>query len=560
MRVDSTISGTGIALNSGTVVFGDNANLVNTSNFIVNGGAISLVNNNASDLINLGQHLTMNKDLDLMVDVDLANKSMDRISAESLNGDGFINVKQMNMLSDAQENETRVEFANEALKENVKTDIKTVSYSPIWKYGVSYDKTTGEFVFNKGGFGSGTGTGGNYNAYNPAIMSSPVATQIGGQLTVSHTISEAFEHSDWYFRLPKADRFARSHANEYAIAASTDYNGNLGRYSTNYSNEGIWARPFATFENVALSGGPKVNVMSYGTIAGGDSDFRKLSNGWSYVSSAYVSYNGSQFSYDGVSSTFNGGMLGMTGTLYKGNFYTALTATAGAGFTETHNAYGKEDVTMLMGGVASKSGYNIELNDGKFIIQPNLLMSYSFVSTLNYTNAAGIRMDNDPMHTIQIAPSIRFIGNTKGGWQPYGTVGMVWNVMNNTNVTANGITLPQMSTKPYVEYGVGLQKLWNDNFSAYGQAVMRNGGRTGVALSFGFKWNVGRDHSDTKQKVMAQPDKKIIQKSLPAVQKTAPVPDSRKILKQLSVSNCAHLGLKLNRTSRTSDSGVMKAL
>ena len=66
---------------------------------------------------------------------------------------------------------------------------------------------------------------------------------------------------------------------------------------------------------------------------------------------------------------------------------------------------------------------------------------------------------------------IRFIGNTKGGWQPYASVGMVWNLLNETNATADGVKLPEMHTKPYVEYGVGLQRTWADKFSAYGQAL-----------------------------------------------------------------------------------------
>ena len=570
MFVNSTISGTGVALNNGVLTFGYNANLAHSSNFIVNGGTINLVNNRAFDSINLGQQMTMNKDLDLLVDVDLANSTMDKISADTLVGEGFINVKYMNVLSDAKENKTRVEFANEALKNNVKTEVKTLSFSPIWMYGVDYDKSTGEFLFTKGG----NGAGGGYQAFNPAVLSSPVATQISGHLTMTQTISEAFEHSDWYFRLPKNDRFARMHGNEYAI--STDYNGNLGRLSTNYANEGIWTRPYATFESVNLGGGPKVNVMSYGTIVGGDSDFRKLSHGWAYVSSAYVGYNGSQFNYNGVSTTSNGGMLGMTGTFYKGNFYTALTATAGAGFSETHNMYGKEDITMLMGGIASKSGYNIELNDGKFIIQPNLLMSYSFVGTFNYTNSGGVKIDNDPMHTIQIAPSLRFIGNTKHGWQPYATVGMVWNVMNDTHSTANGIRLPEMSTRPYIEYGVGLQKLWNDNFSAYGQAVMRNGGRTGVALTAGFKWSIGKDSAKTfeKQKVQTPvqefkelPVSTVMRAPLPKVETPSPQAlqsecKERKIIKQLSSMDKSRLlsGSSVARTSLTLEQGVLKTL
>ena len=43
-----------------------------------------------------------------------------------------------------------------------------------------------------------------------------------------------------------------------------------------------------------------------------------------------------------------------------------------------------------------------------------------------------------------------------------------------------------MSIKPYVRYGVGLQKSWNDKYSAFAQAFVTNGGRNGVGLQAGF--------------------------------------------------------------------------
>ena len=92
------------------------------------------------------------------------------------------------------------------------------------------------------------------------------------------------------------------------------------------------------------------------------------------------------------------------------------------------------------------------------------------------------------MHTIQINPNIKFIGNLEHGWQPYASVGMMWNLMNETNVKANGVDLPNMHTKPYVEYGLGVQKHMGDSFSGYAQAMVRNGGRTGIAFTAGFRW------------------------------------------------------------------------
>ena len=98
---------------------------------------------------------------------------------------------------------------------------------------------------------------------------------------------------------------------------------------------------------------------------------------------------------------------------YKGNFFTGLTLNAGANVGEANTAYGNDNFTMLMAGIANKTGYNIELADGKFIIQPNVQLSYSFVNTFDYTNAAGVKMNSDPLNAIQVEPGIKFIGNLK---------------------------------------------------------------------------------------------------------------------------------------------------
>ena len=68
---------------------------------------------------------------------------------------------------------------------------------------------------------------------------------------------------------------------------------------------------------------------------------------------------------------------------------------------------------MFVTGIGNKLGYNFEFKDGKFIIQPNLLLSYTFVNTFDYTNAAGLKIKSDPLHALQIAPGIKFIMNTE---------------------------------------------------------------------------------------------------------------------------------------------------
>ena len=199
--------------------------------------------------------------------------------------------------------------------------------------------------------------------------------------------------------------------------------------------------------------------------------------------------------------------MGITESFYKKNFFTAISANVGAGFAEAQTMYGHDDMTMLMAGIASKTGYNFEFKEGRFIIQPSLIMSYSMINTFDYTNSAGVRIDSDPLHTIQLSPNVKFIANLKHGWQPYASVGMVYNLMNETKVTANNVKLPECTTRPYVEYGIGVQKHFGETFSGYGQAMVRNGGRNGIALTAGFRWALGGKKVKKDNKNVIKDDK-----------------------------------------------------
>lgn len=274
-------------------------------------------------------------------------------------------------------------------------------------------------------------------------------------------------------------------------------------------------------------------------MAGFDTDFHEHKHGWHSVGTGYVGYNGNQLHYNGVRTTMNGGLLGYTHTMYKGNFWSALTLSAGASVGESRTMYGKEDFTSLMAGVGSKTGYNFEFKEGKYILQPIMFMSYTFVNTFDYTNAAGVKIKPSPAHSIQLNPSVRFITNTRNGWQPYASVGMVWNVMNENKVMANAVRLPEMSMKPYVEYGVGIQRNWKDKFTAFGQAMVRSGGRNGIALTGGFRWAIGHEH-----------DEKV----------EVPNKTEKVVLKQLTSAQKMALGAKSQNTTRTTSNAILKSL
>ena len=119
------------------------------------------------------------------------------------------------------------------------------------------------------------------------------------------------------------------------------------------------------------------------------------------------------------------------------------------------------------------------------------MMSYTFVNVFDYTNSAGVKVTQDPLNAIEIIPGLRIIGNLKNGWQPYLGVNMTWNIMDKTKFYANEVALTQLSVKPYIEYGAGIQKRYGDRFTGFGQAMLRNGGRNGIAFTLGFRWALG---------------------------------------------------------------------
>lgn len=500
------------------------------------------------------------------VDINPATETMGRITADNYGThSGIINVNELNVLSDPKPDklQTNVLFADSAFANTVKYNGTKEYVGKIYKYSVGYSPSSGEFQFVRGG-----GSSGGTSAFNPSILNTSVNSQAGTNATVNETFKYVFEHADAFTQLPSVDRFAKINENKYAL--STDFNSNLPSISSEFNNKAGWFRPYVTFEKMNLRNASAVNATTYGSLVGFDSDFQTLKHGWTGVTTGYIGYTGSQLRYSGSDTTMNGGLLGLTQTFYKGNFWTALTATTGASAAQSTTMYGKEDFTTLFAGIGSKTGYNFEFKEGKYIVQPIWFMSYTMGKTFDYTNAAGVRIDSSPMHSIMLNPSVRFITNTRSGWQPYASVGMVWNAMSESNVKADGIRLPETSIKPYVEYGVGLQKRYKDDFIAFGQAMVRNGGRNGISLTAGFRWAIGKNKSNNPiEKVQKSNDKTVSMKKIlpPTVSFKLGLQDSssrvqgeRKVIKQLSETQRAKIAKQYQNTTKTTYIGELRLL
>ena len=457
----------------------------------LNSGSMSMINNQAGTM-NIPT-LNLNGTTNLSVDVDLANKQMDTIKANEYNvAEGAkLNVNNINLLNDAKEDLTNILFTDnkDLASATAYTGASPIAYSPIYKYEVSYNPDEGFFTFTRGG-----GSGNPSDNFNPSVLAPSVIQQAGAYTTQLQTFNYAFQHSDTFMNIPYLERISMINKNKYAMSPTGEAT-DVGTYSpllTKQHDPGFWVKPYASFENIPLNNGPKVSNINYGTLVGYDSSLTPIAKGWERVLTGYVGYNGASQRYSGVNAYQNGGILGTTATMYKGNFFNATTLSVGATAGDASTMYGNENYAMLLAGVGNKTGYNFEFKDGRIILQPNFLISYTFVNTFDYTNGAGVRIKSDPLNAIQLAPGLKLIGNTKNGWQPYLSVAMVWNLLDDSKVTANDVRLPEMSIDPYVQYGAGIQKRFKDRFIAFGQAMIHNGGRNGVSLTAGLRWSVGK--------------------------------------------------------------------
>ena len=389
-----------ISLEKTNLYLGARDDVFNGNNLDLKSGSMSMVNDAAG--VSALNSLTVSGDTNFVADVDLAAKEMDRFTASEYGSHtGNLNVVGMNLLSDANMDEdvTAVYFAEPGLKNNVVNAVGELpgayqtAYTPIYKYNFIYDTENeydgkgdgGYFVFTRGDKipvlpdpdepdkpvtpgGGGGSTGNQSDAFNPAVLATPVGNLAAGQAAVNEAFKYVFEHADAFTQLPAMERYAKINANKYAL--STDFNDNMPEYFDQLHNNAVWFRPYTTFESMNLDNGPDVDAITYGSLVGFDGDFKEMQNGWHRVFTGYAGYMGSSLNYSGVDTTMNGGLLGFTETFYKGNFWTAITASAGASVGESHSMYGKEDYTSLLAGVGSKTGYNFEFKDGKFIIQP----------------------------------------------------------------------------------------------------------------------------------------------------------------------------------------------
>ena len=452
----------------------------NSSLDIRTAGTISSMNN-AVEANSLGALLIDNVNgrsdfaIDIYEDVQTGSYTTDTFEFTSIAGvnpnrESVVNISDWNLVSSVQGNPLAFNktvdlgkvFDTTNLGENVKfTATADEVVTPVSRYALKADPANdGSYFLDIVGYNS--------QSYRGQVAS---VSQLMNQLVINDILFDRM-------LLTPQTLVPTNFANKSA------YLGQAGVPAYTYSRKdpGLWVKSYGNFEHLRMTNDLKVENNAYGSLIGADLGTFELSNGWNWIPTIYMGYNGAHQNFDGVSMYENGGQVGAMGTFFNKDWITSVLAYASMYNMEmSMNGFTDEEFNFYAG-TAVKSAYNWRIKD-HLVIQPSATVSYNFFGGPKWQSSYGqIGMTAGTLNGLNVAPGVNFIWQ-QDTWSLFATVAYVYNCMGRVSGSAAGVDLPEVWMKRgYLQYGFGASKEITDRFSAYAQIILRNVGRTGIGF------------------------------------------------------------------------------
>ncbi|MBO7066876.1 MAG: autotransporter domain-containing protein [Alphaproteobacteria bacterium] len=147
----------------------------------------------------------------------------------------------------------------------------------------------------------------------------------------------------------------------------------------------------------------------------------------------------------------------------------------GAMFTDAKSDYSKHDFTNLWAGAGVNASYDIFLDETS-VLQPALYLGYTWIRTNGYEPTPCVAVDN--FHIFEVSPALRAITHITDGWYGAMSARYVFNFSHGGDIRDAGVTLPDLESLNYYEYGLSAEKSI-DRFNFAVSVNRRDGGRTG---------------------------------------------------------------------------------
>lgn len=433
------------------------------------GTAFNMYSNSTLDLLNDKIDTLAISNFNLLgkafvkLDVDLETETADNFIGTTLqSGTGPLAINKLLLWSDMLDQSAIVEILiadDAALKDALSLDgsQKTV-YGPLYAYNAAYKVKDdgGYLVFGSLDLDSPI-------EFNPAVFIPQVSAQTGGYMAQLNANAQGFEILE-------------------------------NNYETECPGCGLWVRPYGYKEDVDFKNGPKMNNTAWGAFAGYDTKPVDIGGGFENNFSFYAGYNNNAPRYEDVRIEQDGILAGITAAFYKERFFGGITVNAGTTRNKAVSLHGKEEFNMFTAGAAVKAGYKIPLNAAESLtLQPIMNAAYSLISVENYTNAAGLEMASKNLTPLTLAPELKLQTDLSNRWSLYAGGSYVHSFMDDkASFSADDVNLPQISVKPYVQYGAGLSKGITEHLKVGLEGYGRSLGREGYGGQLTLRWNFGK--------------------------------------------------------------------
>lgn len=519
LTVDSSISGDGYIYNYKTMNIGGDASGFGGDIYVDNGtinvleggtyfngadkhyysgnSVLNLVNETMDD-VNMDNLVLSRANIKMNIDVDLEQGAGDHLNVEDIDNNDYpkiavskvriddftpiskIVIDKINILTDNEE-EVSIEIANEKPQEYIHL-ARNKAFSTYYGYNVkisSSGSTPGEIniVRVSGNSDSSNVDYGNVltfsriddKARNPELLQSKVAIA-GSNISQDEIFTTVFNNAGNYTFFQKQGTAAGDVEDR---AAPT-----------------LWVKAFGSKEDVDLEEYTTVETTYYGAVVGLDWD-RQYTDNFDATYGVFASYVGGELKDDDWDNKVkqSGGYIGARANWYFGKLfvngmidYALIQNTADT--TDDSN-----DFNSQVAGLAARVGYNFEVANKSFTIQPNLGLTGKYIITDDYDTIVDgnkIKLSIDNITNITIEPGLKLAKNLGKCWILTGEGKYVIENVSG-DVTADDIVLPDTSYDNFANVGLGIEKIWGYTVLNL-KANKTFGGRDGFIINAGIEF------------------------------------------------------------------------
>jgi len=289
-----------------------------------------------------------------------------------------------------------------------------------------------------------------------------------------------------------------------------DNSGNYTFFKKQGSNAGdvedfdgltMYIKAFGGQDKLDMKDYTKFNTTYYSVMLGLDTD-RQYTDNFDATYGVFVSYAGVQseeenFNDDKISQ--NGIFAGVRGNWYVDKLF--FGAILDYGFISNKTEFfaqeknWSEDYNIQSIGLSVKAGYNFEIKERSFTIQPNIIFNINYLITEEYDALTGYvnggKFKTDDMTNFAAAPGVKLAKTLGKCWILSGEGKYVFVSTSNGDIKVESDSqckyVPETYYKDYASLGLGIEKIWG--YTVLHLKVNKNlCGRDGFIINAGIEF------------------------------------------------------------------------